>query len=270
MKEEVVRHNNTTHFTPRRSLRRVGAFALALVSAAILIVCMFSFEVKAGEGVPIPSNVAWTAETIAEASSGDSFRGMLLARRCEHCHGAEGFSPVAFTPNLASMNKLTVWKQLQDFSAGKRQSRIMVPIAQSLSSLDIADLAAYYSTLPVFPDPQDNRVFPESPTGPSHQEMASRLITFGDGERGIPPCESCHGPVAFKTGAPSLSTQNADYLLNQLEAFSKRQRTNDVNEPMRTIAGLLSEEERHALAEYYGAGLGLQPSSASGAPLHNN
>lgn len=262
-------HNNTARFIPRRSLGKVGAFVLTLASAAILVVCMFSPGAKAGEDGQVPSNVAWTTETIAEASSGDSFRGMLLARRCEHCHGSEGFSPVGFTPNLASLNKLAVWKQLEDFSAGKRQSRVMVPIAQSLSLRDIADLAAYYSTLPVFPDPQDNRVFPQSPTGPSHQEMASRLVTFGDGERGIPPCQSCHGPVAFKIGAPSLSTQNADYLLNQLEAFSKRQRTNDVNEPMRTIASLLSEEERHALAEYYGAGLGLQPSSASGAPFHN-
>ena len=32
---------------------------------------------------------------------------------------------------------------------------------------------------------------------------------------------------------------------------------------MRTIAALLTEDERHALAEYYGAGLGLQPGSST-------
>jgi hypothetical protein len=32
--------------------------------------------------------------------------------------------------------------------------------------------------------------------------------------------------------------------------------------PMRTIASLLTEDERHALAEYYGSGLGLQPGSS--------
>jgi cytochrome c553 len=53
--------------------------------------------------------------------------------------------------------------------------------------------------------------------------------------------------------------QNAEYVLNQLEAFANRTRTNDINEPMRTIAALLTDEERHALAEYYGAGLGRQP-----------
>ena len=258
-----------TKIARNRLLQKFGAFALMLASAAIVVVCVSTPAVRAGGGDGIPSYVSWTTETIAEASSGDNFRGMLLARRCEHCHGSEGFSPVGTTPNLAGINKLAVWKQLEDFGAGKRQSRVMVPIAQSLSLRDVADLAAYYSTLPVFQDPQDNRIFAQSPTGTSHQEVASRLITFGDGERGIPPCQSCHGPVAFKIGAPSLSNQNADYLLNQLEAFAKRQRTNDVNEPMRTIASLLSDDERHALAEYYGAGLGLQPASASGAPLQH-
>jgi cytochrome c553 len=63
---------------------------------------------------------------------------------------------------------------------------------------------------------------------------------------------------------PSLATQNGEYVLNQLEMFATRTRANDINMPMRTIAELLTEEERHALAEYYGAGLGLQPAGSSG------
>lgn len=35
-------------------------------------------------------------------------------------------------------------------------------------------------------------------------------------------------------------TQNADYLLSQLEAFPDQRRANDINEPMRTIAKLLT------------------------------
>ena len=33
-------------------------------------------------------------------------------------------------------------------------------------------------------------------------------------------------------------TQNADYVLSQLEAFANRTRANDINMPMRTIAAL--------------------------------
>ena len=211
----------------------------------------------------IPSYVAWTPDTIAAASSGDAFQGMLLAKRCDHCHGAEGFSAVASTPNLAGINRLAIWKQLEDFRTGKRLSHTMDPIAASLSPRDEADVVAYYAKLPVFADPQDNRIFPQSRPDPSHAAIASRLISFGDGERGIPPCQACHGPVAYRPGVPSLVTQNADYVLKQLEAFANRTRANDINLPMRTIAALLTEEERQALAEYYGSGLGLQPGSAT-------
>ena len=138
----------------------------------------------------------------------------------------------------------------------------MEPIAQSLTATDVADVVAYYTKLPVFPDPQDNRVFPQTLTAFSHSSIASHLVSFGDGERGIPPCQSCHGPVAYRPGAPSLMMQNGDYILNQLEGFANRTRANDINEPMRTIAKLLSEDERHALAEYYGAGLGLQTATS--------
>lgn len=210
----------------------------------------------------IPSYVSWTPENIAAASSGNAFRGSLLAKRCDHCHGSEGFSPVGSTPNLAGINNLAIWKQLEDFRTRKRASRAMNPIAESLTARDVADVVAYYSALPLFSDPQDNRVFPQAKSEAGHTAIASRLVTFGDGERGIPPCQACHGPVAYRIGAPSLMTQNADYVLNQLEAFANRTRTNDINEPMRVIAALLTEDERHALAEFYGADLGFQPAAA--------
>lgn len=233
---------------------------LAVVAATSLLEHTF-----AGAPDHVPSYVEWNSETIAAASSGDAFRGSLLAKRCEHCHGDEGFSPVASTPNLVAMDKLSLWKQLQDFRSGKRASRAMAPIAQSLAVHDVADLGAYYSRLPVFADFQDNRAFPEARPNASYESIASHLITFGDGERGIPPCDACHGPIAYRPGAPSLMTQNADYVLDQLDSFAAGKRANDINEPMRTIAGLLKDEERHALAEYYGAGLGMQPVSGTDA-----
>jgi len=232
-------------------------FALILTASSLVLV--------ASDAAPdqIPSLVAWTPETIAAASSGDAFRGLLLAKRCDHCHGSEGFSPIAATPNLAGMDKLAIWKQLEDFRTHKRMSHAMDPIAESLSPRDEADVVAYFSKLPIFTDPQDNRIFPQARPQPAHTAIASRLVSFGDGERGIPPCQACHGPVAYRPGVPSLATQNADYVLKQLEEFANRTRANDINEPMRTIAALLTEDERQAIAEYYGSGLGLQPGSST-------
>jgi len=139
----------------------------------------------------------------------------------------------------------------------------MNPIAESLAPRDVADVAAYYAKVPVYADPQDNRAFPQSKPEHGHETTALHLISFGDGERGIPPCQTCHGPVAYRPGVPSLAIQNADYVLGQLQAFANGSRANDINEPMRTIAALLTEDERHALAEYYGSGLGSANTTSS-------
>lgn len=243
---------------------RWSAAAVSCLRVAVVILSASSLLLMAGDSAPekIPSFVAWTPETLAAASSGDAFRGMLLAKRCEHCHGAEGFSSVASTPNLAGMDKLALWKQLQDFRAHKRSSRAMEAIAGELSARDLADVVAYYSKLPVFNDPQDNRSFPQPRPDAGHAALASHLVSFGDGERGIPPCQACHGPVAYRPGVPPLMNQNADYVLNQLAAFANRTRANDINLQMRTISALLTDDERRAVGEYYGSGMALQPESS--------
>jgi len=257
-----VRQNSSSALLNRGLFRRLRIPATATL---FIVMVMGAVLLQARTDAPdrIPSYIEWTPETIAAASAGDAFRGSLLAKRCEHCHGSEGFSPFGATPNLAGMNNLALWKQLEDFHEHKRLSRVMEPIADSLSPRDITDLVAYYAAMPIFSDPQDNRIFPQTKPESGHAAVAARLITFGDGERGIPPCQACHGPVAYRVGVPSLATQNSDYLLNQLEAFASHARANDINEPMRTIAALLSVDERQALAEYYGSGMGLEPGGAT-------
>jgi len=204
----------------------------------------------------VPSNVAWTEETLATINRGDAFRGLLLARRCNHCHGEEGFSSVPAFPNLAGQDKLSFWKQMEDFRSGKRTSPVMQLVAAGTSARDSADLAAYYSMLPTAGDSQDNRSFPQPMQDPSRAPIAIRLIVFGDGQRGIPPCQSCHGPVGYVKGAASLATQNGNYLQEQLDHFADGYRTNDINVRMRSIARGLTAEEKIAVSQYYGAGLG--------------
>lgn len=263
MKGEAVRRANSS--SPRKGA--VCSLATALILFLLLPLVFgattFLLQTSASPAIRIPSNIVWTSETMARASGGDAFHGMLLAHRCDHCHGAEGFSPALSTPNLAGIDRPSIWKQLEDFRTQKRVSPVMQPIASSLSEHDLADVAAYYSMLPNLPEPQDNRSFPQSQPGAAHVVLASRLVSTGDGERGIPPCQACHGPVAYRTGAPSLSTQNADYILRQLERFADNSRSNDINMPMRTIASELTEEEKHALAEYYGSALGMLPAAAT-------
>jgi cytochrome c553 len=262
MKGETVRRASSSS-TRRNPIRSLATALILFLLLPLLFGATFLLQTSSPLVTRIPSNIAWTSETLVRASGGDAFHGMLLARRCDHCHGTEGFSPAASSPNLAGIDRPSIWKQLEDFRTQKRISPVMQPIASSLSERDVADVAAYYSMLPNFPDPQDNRSFPQSAPQPAHVALASRLVSTGDGERGIPPCQACHGPVAYRTGAPTLSTQNADYILRQLEKFADNTRSNDINMPMRTIASLLTEEEKHALGEYYGSGLGMLPAGAT-------
>jgi cytochrome c553 len=239
-----------------RLKNRIGPAILA----STILVLLYGGAVVMGSDVaepPVrtPSNVAWTAATLAMASSGDALRGLLIGRRCDRCHGREGFSSSPSVPNLAAMDRLVIWKQLDDFRSGKRSSHVMQPIANSLSLQDSADVAAYYGMMPIAPDPQDDRAFPQPLSDPKHEAIAGRLISTGDGNRGLPPCQACHGPIGFVLGAPSLATQNATYLLEQLEAFASARRANDINMRMRSIAAQVTEDERHALAESYGAGV---------------
>jgi cytochrome c553 len=247
-----------------RLLANCRAPACLLLLLAVAFALWAGASAQSASGAPavrVPSDVTWTDETIALISDGKPFRGLLIARRCNHCHGQEGFSAVSETPNLAGIDRFSLWKQLQDFRSGKRGSVVMEPIAALLSARAGADVAAYYSMLPTLPDPQDQRAFPGNRPEPSEASLAVPLIILGNAQRGIPPCQACHGPVGYVTGAPLLAAQNAGYLLGQLESFADGSRANDINMRMRSIARQLTPEERKAIADYYGAGLGPGASS---------
>lgn len=251
--------SQNNHNSPARpSFGRFRATAV-LSSAALLFAAVADLSGQREQAEPplrVPTEVAWTSETLALISKGDAFRGLLLARRCSHCHGEEGFSAFPTIPNLAGLDQLSFWKQMEDFKSGKRVSAIMQEIAVRDTAKDSADLAVYYSMLPTGSDSQDKRSFPQAMRDPTRASMAIELIVFGDGRRGIPPCQGCHGPIGSVKGAPSLASQNADYLLEQLNHFASGDRANDINVRMRSIARQLTDQEKTALAQYYGAGLG--------------
>ena len=136
-------------------------------------------------------------------------------------------------------------------------------IAQALTDSDYADVAAYYSSLnPGLKDAVGVRV-PGSSDSLHASDTTRRLIFGGDPSRGVAPCAACHGPGGFHLGAPSLQGQHADYIRRQLGEFVQGIRSNDINEPMRTIAGKLTEEEITRVAEFYGVGLAANPRQQS-------
>lgn len=74
--------------------------------------------------------------------------GQEKAKACVACHGENGASPVPDFPKLAGQHRDYLVKALTDYKSGARKNPVMNPMAANLSRQDIADLSAYYSTLP--------------------------------------------------------------------------------------------------------------------------
>ena len=115
-------------------LSQFTVFVLLGVAVPVMLAATFVQLRTQTLAIHVPSNVASTEENLVIASNGDASRGSLLVKRCHHRHGVEGFSDRPTTPNLASLDRLAVWKELQDFHYGKRISPVMQPIAAILSA----------------------------------------------------------------------------------------------------------------------------------------
>ena len=81
------------------------------------------------------------------ALAADVEAGKAKAAVCIACHGPEGISSNPLWPNLAGQQDQYLIKQMKDFRDGKREDPVMTPMAMGLSDEDIANLAAYFSSL---------------------------------------------------------------------------------------------------------------------------
>jgi cytochrome c553 len=82
---------------------------------------------------------------IAQAA-GDAQAGKAKAGACAGCHGANGQGAGSY-PKLAGLPEAEIVKALQEYKSGKRTNPIMKTFASKLSDQDMANLAAYYSSL---------------------------------------------------------------------------------------------------------------------------
>jgi cytochrome c553 len=83
------------------------------------------------------------------AQAADAAAGKTKAQMCAVCHGLDGIGKNPDVPNLAAESPIYVSNQLKAFKSGERQHEQMTIIAQGLSDEDIADLAAWYSSLKI-------------------------------------------------------------------------------------------------------------------------
>jgi cytochrome c553 len=87
--------------------------------------------------------------SFSTAQAGDAQAGRKKGRVCQTCHGIDGVSRLAEAPNLSGQVETYLVKALQDFKEGRRSNEMMTIVVQPLSEEDIADLAAWYSSIPI-------------------------------------------------------------------------------------------------------------------------
>jgi cytochrome c553 len=191
------------------------------------------------------SQVSWDPEVLRVLTSGSTRRGAAIAAQtCASCHGDKGLSQQTF-PALAGQTPEAIFKQLHDFRSGARANAQMTPVARSLAVNDLANVAAYYAS-------EGKRYTALGFRDYSGELEIEKLAREGDSRRRIPACMSCHvngvgGPIE----TPTITGQNADYLLAQLNAYASGTRKNDVYGRMRNIASRLTPKEREELARYF-------------------
>ena len=191
------------------------------------------------------SRVTWTPRTLAILAEADKRPGAQLAAAvCANCHGEQGLSRSADFPQLAGQSAAAIYKQLSDFRSGARYSNVMSPVAQQLAPDQLAEVAAYFASYREA-DTLGRRDFLSDPP-------IARLARRGDPERGLPPCDSCHGPhTGGPIEAPVLTGQWSGYLERQLVAYAGAQRSNDVYRRMRDITARLTADDIKRLSATY-------------------
>ncbi|MDM0114987.1 c-type cytochrome [Variovorax sp. J22R133] len=191
-----------------------------------------------------------TVSAQAQKITGNAENGSKKVAMCVGCHGIIGyqasFPEIHKVPMIAGQSATYIVAALTQYKGGDRRHPTMRAIADTLTEQDMADLAAYYSTLGL----KEGDAPPATAKAPSD---AVQAIITRDKDNA---CTKCHG-ANFNTpndgSVPKLAGQHADYLTVVLKAYQvdgKHGIVGRSNAVMSGQAKKLSHTEIKALASY--------------------
>ncbi len=172
------------------------------------------------------------------------------AGACFQCHGMDGKGDkAAMFPRLTDQTYKYLYDSLRDYASGVRQSAVMAPIAKALNDQQMRDVSAYYAAQKAADYP------PADPVDPQILQHGAALAAVGNATRGVQGCINCHGPdgVGLPPTYPYLAGQYARYLETQMQAWKSGQRKGDGFGVMEHIAKRLTDDDIHAVSQYYAA-----------------
>lgn len=171
---------------------------------------------------------------------------LALTEVCAACHNIDSNSTTPIWPKIAGLDEGYAMKQLLEFkkgAEGKRYDPSMYGIVQNLSEEELQKLANFYASQTMSP----------GKASPDNIELGEKLYRGGNLLTGVPACSACHsvdGAANYLAKFPRLAGQNKEYVVQQLQNFKTKQRTNDPNGMMQDISAKLSETEIQAVANY--------------------
>ena len=127
------------------------AASLAMVLVASAVTAQNAASPPASDPAATPAAAAPAAPAAAPATpSGDATRGKGLTYTCRGCHGVEGYKnayPSYHVPKLGGQSEVYLRNALLEYRGAKRKHPTMQAQAESFSEQDIADIAAYLSSI---------------------------------------------------------------------------------------------------------------------------
>ena len=127
------------------------AASLAMVLVASAVTAQNAATPPASDPAATPAAAAPAAPAAAPATpSGDATRGKGLTYTCRGCHGVEGYKnayPSYHVPKLGGQSEVYLRNALLEDGGAKRKHPTMQAQAESFSEQDIADIAAYLSSI---------------------------------------------------------------------------------------------------------------------------
>ena len=127
------------------------AASLALVLVASAVTAQNAATPPASDPAATPAAAAPAAPAATPATpSGDATRGKGLTYTCRGCHGVEGYKnayPSYHVPKLGGQSEVYLRNALLEYRGAKRKHPTMQAQAESFSEQDIADIAAYLSSI---------------------------------------------------------------------------------------------------------------------------
>ncbi|HET7300373.1 MAG TPA: cytochrome c [Oleiagrimonas sp.] len=178
---------------------------------------------------------------------GDKQAGKTYVYTCAGCHGIPGYQnayPTYHVPLIAGQNQQYVSDALHEYQQGIRKHPTMDAQAEDMTDQDIANIAAYLSSL-------------------KPAKLAGAHVDTGPGAKKSVTCQACHGKygIAVASQYPDLAGQHADYIVQVLHEYKDGQRDNAI---MKGFASQLSEQDMQDIANYFAA----QPSPLSSLQNH--